>query len=59
MCVACFTRPCRSADSVFCSDRCVRSVADEVAAGGTDGGKKRRKKTRQPREAGADSAEAP
>lgn len=39
MCVACFTRPCRSSDSVFCSEKCVRSVADEVAAGGN--GKKK------------------
>ena len=33
MCVACFTRPCRNASSVFCSNECVRSVAAEVAAG--------------------------
>ena len=42
MCVACFTRPCRNSVSVFCSEKCVRSVADEVAVAGGSGKKKKR-----------------
>ena len=53
MCVACFTMPCRSSDSVFCSDKCVRSVAEEVAAGGN--GKKKKNQPRAP----ASSTETP